>query len=104
MPHKYNADRRHHISRPKRRVTKECNEALRQRGSLTGIVKLLGGSRGLGELNGKRAGGGLCGQRDAADVVPRLEGAGPLGAVVGCNHAVAGRKRLLIWSWADRKR
>ena len=35
MPHKYNADRRHHISRPKRRVTKEYNEALRQRGSLT---------------------------------------------------------------------
>jgi hypothetical protein len=35
MPHKYNADRRHHIPRPKRRVTKEYNEALRQRGSLT---------------------------------------------------------------------
>jgi hypothetical protein len=37
MPHKYNADRRHHISRPKRRVTNwsEYNEALRQRGSLT---------------------------------------------------------------------
>jgi transposase-like protein len=37
MPHKYNADRRHHIPRPKRRVTNwaEYNEALRQRGSLT---------------------------------------------------------------------
>src|SRR4051812_24798858 len=37
MPHKYNADRRHHILRPKRRVTNwsDYNEALRQRGSLT---------------------------------------------------------------------
>ena len=37
MPHKYNADRRHHIARPKRRVTNwsEYNEALRRRGSLT---------------------------------------------------------------------
>jgi DDE family transposase len=37
MPHKYNADRRHHIARPKRRVINwaEYNEALRQRGSLT---------------------------------------------------------------------
>jgi Transposase DDE domain len=37
MPHKYNADRRHHIARPKRRVTNWSahNEALRQRGSLT---------------------------------------------------------------------
>src|SRR6476619_1716192 len=37
MPHKYNADRRHHIPRPKRRVTNwgEYNEGLRQRGSLT---------------------------------------------------------------------
>jgi hypothetical protein len=37
MPHKYNADRRHHIPRPKRRVTNwsEYSEALRQRGSLT---------------------------------------------------------------------
>src|SRR3954462_11214473 len=37
MPHKYNADRRHHIPRPKRRMTNwaEYNEALRQRGSLT---------------------------------------------------------------------
>jgi hypothetical protein len=37
MPHKYNADRRHHIPRPKRRATNWAayNEALRQRGSLT---------------------------------------------------------------------
>jgi hypothetical protein len=37
MPHKYNAARRHHISRPKRRVTNwsAYNEALGQRGSLT---------------------------------------------------------------------
>src|ERR687892_1896544 len=37
MPHKYNADRRRHIPRPKRRVTNwsDYNEALRQRGSLT---------------------------------------------------------------------
>jgi hypothetical protein len=37
MPHKYNAARRHHIPRSKRRVTNWAvyNEALRQRGSLT---------------------------------------------------------------------
>src|SRR5688500_13968205 len=37
MPHKVNAARRHHIPRPKRRVTNwsDYNEALRQRGSLT---------------------------------------------------------------------
>src|SRR5690348_14964506 len=37
MAHKANAARRHHIPRPKRRVTNwsEYNEALRQRGSLT---------------------------------------------------------------------
>src|SRR3954466_7921400 len=37
MPHKVNADRRHHIPRPKRRVTNWAayNETLRQRGSLT---------------------------------------------------------------------
>src|SRR5436853_45097 len=37
MPHKANADRRHHIPRPKRRVTNwaEYDAALRQRGSLT---------------------------------------------------------------------
>jgi hypothetical protein len=37
MPHKANADRRHHIPRPKRRVTNwsDYDEALRQRGSLT---------------------------------------------------------------------
>src|SRR5512134_3259485 len=37
MPYKANADRRHHIPRPKRRVTNwaEYDTALRQRGSLT---------------------------------------------------------------------
>jgi hypothetical protein len=37
MPHKHNAARRHHIPRPKRRVTNwaDYNEALRQRGNLT---------------------------------------------------------------------
>jgi hypothetical protein len=37
MPHKYNADRRHHIPQPKRRVTNWAayNEALRRWGSLT---------------------------------------------------------------------
>jgi hypothetical protein len=37
MPHKANAARRHHIARPKRRVTNgaEYDAALRQRGSLT---------------------------------------------------------------------
>jgi hypothetical protein len=37
MPYKTNADRRHHIPRPKRRVTNwaEYDAALRQRGSLT---------------------------------------------------------------------
>jgi Transposase DDE domain len=37
MPHKYNAKRRHHIPRPKRRVTNwaEYDAALCQRGSLT---------------------------------------------------------------------
>ena len=37
MPHKANAARRHHISRPQRKVTNwaEYDAALRQRGSLT---------------------------------------------------------------------
>ena len=37
MPHKYNAARRHHIARPKRRVTnwRDYEAGLRQRGSLT---------------------------------------------------------------------
>jgi hypothetical protein len=39
-----------------------------------GIVKLLGGSRGLDELAREQGCCGLCGLRDAADVVPRLEG------------------------------
>ena len=39
---------------------------------------------------------GLCGVLDAADVVPRLEGAGALGAVVGCRHQVAGREEEVV--------
>ena len=61
-----------------------------------GIVKLLGESRELGELAGEQGRFGLCGLRDAADIVPRLEGAGPLGAVVGCRHLVAGQKKEVI--------
>src|SRR3954447_17178115 len=64
--------------------------------TLNGIVKLLGGSRGLGELAGAQRCCGLCGLLDAADVVPRLEGAGPLGAVVGCRHSVAGREEEVV--------
>ena len=66
-------------------------------GTITeGIVKLLGGSRGLDELAHEQGCCGLCGLRDAADVVPRLEGAGPLGTVVGCGHAVAGQKEEVV--------
>jgi hypothetical protein len=61
-----------------------------------GIVKLLGGSRGLDELAREQGCCGLCGLLDAADVVPRLEGTGPLGAVVGCGHAVAGREEEVV--------
>ena len=56
-----------------------------------GIVKLLGESRGLDELAGEQSCCGLRGQLDAADVVPRLKGAGPLGAVVGCGGGAGGR-------------
>ena len=38
----------------------------------------------------------LCGLLPAADVVPRLEGAGPLGAVVGCRHQVAGQEEEVV--------
>jgi len=34
--------------------------------------------------------------RDAADVVPRVEGAGPISAVVGCGHAVAGQEEKVV--------
>jgi hypothetical protein len=61
-----------------------------------GTVNLLGGSRELGEFAGEQGWCGLCGLLDAADVVPRLEGAGPLGAVVGCGHAVAGQKEEVV--------
>ena len=59
-----------------------------------GIVKLLGGSRGLGELAGAQRCCGLCGLLDAADIVPRLEGAGPFGA--GCRHLVAGQEEEVV--------
>jgi hypothetical protein len=39
---------------------------------------------------------GVCGQRDAAGVVPRVEGAGPFGAVVGCGDAVAGQEEEVV--------
>src|SRR5689334_25158721 len=54
------------------------------------------GSRGLDELAGEQGCCGLCGLLDAADLVPRLEGAGPLGAVVGCGHAVAGPEEEVV--------
>jgi hypothetical protein len=65
----------------------------------------LGESREFGELAGEQGRFGLCGVLDVADVVPRLEG-----GVRSARYSVAGmrwrgrRKRLLIWSWADRKR
>ena len=61
-----------------------------------GIVNLLGGSQGLGESDGAQGWWGLCGLLDAADVVPRLEGAGPFGAVVGCRHEVAGQEEAVV--------
>ena len=61
-----------------------------------GIVNLLGGSRGLDELDGEQGRCGLCGRLDAADLVPRLEGAGPLGAVVGCRHLVTGQEEEVV--------
>ena len=61
-----------------------------------GIVKLLGGSRGLDELVREQGCCRLCGLLDAADVVPRLEGAGPFGAVIGCRHQVAGQEEEVV--------
>ena len=61
-----------------------------------GIVKLSGESRELGELDGAPGWCGLCGLLDATDVVPRLEGAGPIGAVVGGGHAVAGQEEKVV--------
>ena len=43
---------------------------------MAGTVKLLGESRDLGELDDEQGRFGLCGLRDAADIVPSLEGAG----------------------------
>ncbi len=57
---------------------------------------MLGWSRDLDALDGEQVRCGLCGRLDAADVVPRLEGTGPLGAVVGCSHAVAGQKKEVV--------
>jgi hypothetical protein len=59
-----------------------------------GIVKLLGESRGLNELAREQGCCGLCGLLDVADVVPRLESAGPLGA--GCRHQVAGQEEEVV--------
>jgi hypothetical protein len=77
-----------------------ANESTRNRGSAPGdwqgTVKLLGESREFGELAGEQGRFGLCGVLDVADVVPRLEGAGPLGAVLGCRHAVAGQEEEVV--------
>ena len=59
-----------------------------------GIVKLLGESRGLGELAGEQGRWELCRLPDAADVVPHLEGTGPFGA--GCRHQVAGQEEEVV--------
>jgi hypothetical protein len=59
-----------------------------------GIVKLLGASQELGELDGEPGCCGLCGLRDAADVVPGLESAGPFGA--GCRHLVTGQEEEVV--------
>src|SRR3954471_24155008 len=61
-----------------------------------GIVNLLGVSRELGEFDGEQGCCGLCSLLDAANVVPRLEGAGPLSAVVGCRHLVAGQEEEVV--------
>ena len=63
---------------------------------LGGTVKLLGESRELDALDGEQGRFGLCGLRDAADIVPRFEGVGPLGAVVGCRHLVAGQEEEVV--------
>ncbi len=50
----------------------------------------------MGELAGEQGRCGLCRLPDAADVVPRLEGTGPFGAVVGCRHQVAGQAEEVV--------
>ena len=50
----------------------------------------------MGELDGEQGCCGLCGLRDAADVVPRLESAAPLGAVIGCGHQVAEQEEEVV--------
>ncbi len=57
---------------------------------------MLGGSRELEERDGEQGWCGLCGLREAADLVPRLEGADPSSAVVGCRHTVAGQKEEIV--------
>jgi transposase-like protein len=68
-----------------------------------GIVKLLGGSRELGELDGGRAGLDY-----AACVMPQTSchawKARARSARVAGIWWRGRRKRLLIWSWAERKR
>jgi len=61
-----------------------------------GTVNLLDESRELGELDDAQGRFGLCGLLDAADIVPRLEGAGALGAIVGSRHAVAGQEEEVV--------
>jgi hypothetical protein len=54
--------------------------------------QLVGRVSRLGKLDGAQGCCGLCGLRDA--VVPRLEGAGPLGA--GCRHLVTGQEEEVV--------
>jgi hypothetical protein len=61
-----------------------------------GFVKLLGWSGELDEPDGEAGWYELCGRPDAADVMPRLEGAGLLSAVVGFRHAVAGQEEAVV--------
>ena len=61
-----------------------------------GIVNLLSVSQELGEFDGEVGCCRLCGLLDAADVVPRLEGAGAISAVVGCRHQVAGQEEEVV--------
>src|SRR4051794_14118556 len=61
-----------------------------------GTVNLLGKRREVDELDGEAAWYRLRGPLDAADVVPRPEGLGPGGAVLGCRHAVAGQEEEVV--------
>jgi hypothetical protein len=81
-----------------KRLLMRAPETVRPIRPMTSVdtVKLLGESREFGELAGEQGRFGLCGVLDVADVVPRLEGAGPLGAVLGCRHAVAGQEEEVV--------